>query len=145
MSGETPAYDPVKFPHRELTERVIGCFYDVYNDLGFGFLESEYHRAMIVALEAVGLRVQSEAKLPVYFRGVQVGDFQADLLVEGVVILEFKAVEELIAAHEVQLLNYLKASPVELGLLLNFGPKPKLRRLAFSNDRKRSRPPISVE
>lgn len=145
MSERFQSYDPVKFPHRDLTERIIGCFYEVYNELGFGFLESVYHRAMKVALEAAGLRVESEAKLPVFFRGVEVGHFEADLLVEGVVILEFKAVEELIPAHEAQLLNYLKASAVELGLLLNFGPKPKLRRLAFANDRKRSRPPISVE
>jgi GxxExxY protein len=145
MDGSRPSYDPVKFPHRYLTECVIGCFDDVYNEIGFGFLESVYHRAMAVALESMGLRVESEAKLPVYFRGVQVGHFEADLLVEGVVILEFKAVEELITGHMAQLLNYLKASTVELGLLLNFGPDPLIRRLAFANDRKRSRLPISVD
>ncbi len=145
MSGQTPDYDPVKFPHRELTERVIGCFYDVYNELGFGFCEGVYHQAMKLALETAGLRVESEVKLPVFFRGVQVGFFEADLLVEGAVILEFKAVERLAAAHEAQLLNYLKATAVELGLLMNFGPDPKFRRLAFANERKRSRPPISVD
>jgi GxxExxY protein len=145
MSGQTQGYDPVKFPHRQLTERIIGCFYDVYNELGFGFCEGVYHQAMKLALETIGLRVESEVKLPVFFRGVQVGYFEADLVVDGLVILELKAVERLIAAHEAQLLNYLKATNVELGLLVNFGPEPKLRRLAFANDRKRARPPISVD
>jgi GxxExxY protein len=144
MDGNNAVYDPVKFPHRELTERVIGCFYDVYNELGFGFCESVYHQVMKLALEAAGLKVESEVKLPVCFRGTQVGYFEADLLVEGVVILEFKAAERLLSAHESQLLNYLKATAIELGLLMNFGPEPKLRRLAFAKDRKRSRPPITV-
>jgi GxxExxY protein len=85
-------FDPVKFPHRELTERIIGCFYDVYNELGFGFLESVYHAAMKITLEGIGLRAETEVKMPVYFRGVPVGNFEADLVVEGAVILEFKAV-----------------------------------------------------
>jgi GxxExxY protein len=143
MDGKPPAYDPAKFKHRDMTERIIGAFYDVYNELGFGFLESVYHRAMLHALVQSGLRVETEVNLPVYFRGYLVGDFAADIFVERTVILELKAVEELHPAHEAQLLNYLKASPIELGLLFNFGPKPRFRRLVFSNDRKRSRPLIS--
>ena len=82
-----PDFDPVVFPHRDLTERVIGAFFDVYNELGFGFLESVYHRSMVLALTAAGLHADSEAKLPVYFRGEPVGDFEADVLVERAVIL----------------------------------------------------------
>jgi len=142
---EVPHYDPVKFPHRDLTEKIIGCFYDVYNELGFGFLESVYHAAMQVALGQIGLQAESKCKVPVTFRGFQVGTFEPDMIVEGCVLLEFKAADDLDNAHEAQLLNYLKATPIELGLLLNFGPKPKVRRMAFDNERKRSRPPIVVE
>ena len=142
MGATPPAFDPANFGHRDLTDRIIGAFYDVYNELGFGFLESVYHRSMLHALTGAGLAVESEVKLPVYFRGRLVGDFAADILVARTVLLELKAVEDLHPAHEAQLLNYLKASPIELGLLFNFGPKPRVRRLIFSNDRKRSRPPI---
>ncbi len=142
MDGNAPAYDPEKFRHRDLTERIIGAFFDVYNELGFGFLESVYRRAMLHALARSGLAAETEVSLPVYFRGHLVGDFSADIFVERTVILELKAVEELHPAHESQLLNYLKASPIELGLLFDFGPKPRFRRLVFSNDRKRSRPQI---
>jgi GxxExxY protein len=135
-------YDPEKFRHRELTEQIIGVFYDVYNELGFGFLENVYHGAMVIALQDAGLRVDSQVSLPVYFRGRVVGDFLSDIFVEQKVALELKAVEHLLTAHESQLLNYLKASAVEVGLLLNFGPKPAIKRLAFTNERKRSRPPI---
>lgn len=143
MGDAVARYDPEKFKHRELSEQIIGVFYDVYNELGFGFLESVYHRAMIHALGQAGLRAESEVCLPVFFRGSQVGSFAADILVDRVVFLELKAVEDLHPAHEAQLLNYLKASEIELGLLLNFGPKPRVRRLAFSNDRKHSRPRIT--
>lgn len=138
-------YDPNQFPHRDITERVIGVFYDVYNELGFGFLESVYQNAMVRALRASGLTAEPQVKLPVFFRGEQVGDFIADFLVEGRVILELKAADEVSKTHEAQLLNYLKASLIEVGLLLNFGPKPRLKRLAFSNERKRFRPPVVFE
>lgn len=140
-----PPYDPVAFPHRDLTERVIGVFYDVYNDLGFGFLESVYHNAMVIALQAVGLAAEPRVLLPVFFRDQRVGEFEADILVNRAVILELKAADQFCPAHEAQLLNYLKASSMEVGLLLNFGPRPRLKRLAFSNERKRSRPPVVFE
>jgi GxxExxY protein len=114
----------------------------VYNELGFGFLESVYHRAMLIALNQAGLRAEPSVSLPVYFRGRLVGDFIADIIVEGLVILELKAADELAPAHDSQLLNYLKASSAEVGLLLNFGPRPRFRRLIFDNDRKGSRPTI---
>lgn len=138
-------FDPVVFPHRELTERIIGVFYEVYNELGYGFLESVYHRALVIGLRDAGLEAEPEAKLPVSFRGQTVGEFEADVFVERKVILELKAADDFCSAHEAQLLNYLKASPAEVGLLLNFGPRPRIKRLAFSNDRKRSRPPVSVD
>lgn len=128
--------------HGEITEKIIGVFYDVYNELGFGFLESVYHKAMLIALADAGLSVETQVNLPVFFRGHLVGDFFADILVEQAVILELKSVEELASAHDSQLLNYLKASPAEVGLLLNFGPKPRFKRLVFDNVRKRSRPTI---
>jgi GxxExxY protein len=131
-----------KFKHGDVTDKVIHCFYDVYNELGFGFLESVYHKAMLFALEELGLLAESSVKLPVYFRGHPVGDFEADIVVERAVILELKAAEAVDSAHDAQLLNYLKATTAEVGLLLNFGPKPKFKRLAFDNTRKRSRPPI---
>jgi GxxExxY protein len=138
-------YDPLTFPHRDLTERIIGAFYDVYNELGFGFLESVYHQALLIALRQNGLEVESEVLLPVHFRGNVVGEFHADVFVERKVVLELKAVEESCSAHEAQLLNYLKASTIEVGLLLNFGPKPRVKRLAFSNERKRIRPQIILD
>lgn len=128
--------------HGEITERIIGVFYDVYNELGFGFLEIVYHRAMLIALERAGLAAESKVPLPVFFRGQAVGDFEADIIVERVVILELKAADDFHPARDAQLLNYLKASTAEVGLLLNFGPKPRFKRLVFDNERKRSRPKI---
>jgi GxxExxY protein len=105
--------------------------------LGHGFLESVYHKALVLALRQAGLDAVPEVPVPVFFRGERVGEFSADVVVDGKVILELKAVRELEPAHEAQLLNYLRATPIEVGLLMNFGPKPKFRRLAFSNTRKR--------
>ena len=141
----TQGYDPVAFPHRELTEKIIRAFYDVYNELGFGFLESVYHKAMLIALQEMGLTVDSEIVLPVFFRGHCVGTFDADIFVERKVILELKAADDFCAAHEAQALHYLKSSDIEVGLLLNFGPKPRIKRLAFSNERKRSQPPVQLD
>ncbi|MCE9560960.1 MAG: GxxExxY protein [Planctomycetes bacterium] len=138
-------FDADVFPHRDITERIIGVFYEVYNELGFGFLESVYENAMVLALRAIGLKAEQQLKLPVFFRGHPVGEFIADIVVADVVILELKAADTLISSHESQLLNYLKATPIEVGLLLNFGPKPRLKRLGFSNERKRSRPPVVFE
>ena len=140
-------YDPVAFPHRDLTEteKVIGAFFDVYRELGFGFLESVYHNAMLIALADLGLVAESEVKLLVHFRGHVVGEFDADIFVEREVILELKAVDDFSPAHEAQTLNYLRASDLEVGLLLNFGPKPRIKRLAYANVRKRSRPAVELD
>ena len=122
--------------HSELTEKIIGTFYEVYNQLGFGFLESVYQKAMIIALKQTGFEAIAEAPIRVSFRGHEVGSFYADLLVEKRVILELKAARAIESAHEAQILNYLRASDVEVGLLLNFGPRPQVRRLIFDNLRK---------
>jgi len=128
-----------EFLHKELTEKIIGVFYDVYNELGHGFLESVYRESMCIALRQAGLKVETEVPIPVFFRGCTVGMFRADLIVEDKVILEVKAARDLDSGDEAQTLNYLKATPIEVALLMNFGPKPRFRRFAFSNSRKQHR------
>jgi len=127
------------FKHVQLTEKIISIFYEVYNELGFGFLESVYENAMCIALKAAGLNVECQVPISVWFRGFEVGTFRADLLVEGIVLLELKAARALEPSNDAQLLNELRATEIEVGLLLNFGPKPEVRRLAFDNDRKELR------
>ena len=122
-----------------LTQKIIGVYYDVYNELGAGFLESVYQKSLALALESAGLKVCSRIDIPVWFRGHQVGQFEGDLLVENCVLLELKAARALCSAHQAQLLNYLRATEIEIGLLLNFGPKPEFKRVAYDNSRKRIR------
>jgi GxxExxY protein len=125
--------------YEELTGKIIKVFYDVYNELGHGFLESVYKKAMISALRAAGLQAEPDAPIQVHFRGHSVGDFEADMFVESLVLLELKACRNLDPSHEAQTLNYLRATTIEVGLLLNFGPKPEVKRFLFDNERKRSR------
>jgi GxxExxY protein len=122
--------------HKELTETIIGVFYEVYNELGHGFLESVYENAFDLALTAKGLEVLHQIDVPVWFRGRKVGNFVADLLINKVVLLELKSTRTLDSSHEAQLLNYLRATQIEVGLLFNFGIKPEFRRLVFDNSRK---------
>lgn len=125
--------------HEELTEKIIGIFYDVYNELGYGFLESVYEESLLIALREAGLEIKSQVPVPVWFRRHSVGEFRADVLVENAVMLELKSARSLDAAHEAQLLHYLKGTEVEIGLLLNFGVRPQFRRLLFDNERKKIR------
>lgn len=125
--------------HQHITDGVIRVFYQVYNELGGGFLESVYQNALTLALRQSGLDVERELPVPVFFRGVRVGDFRADLTVNGSVLLELKAVASLDRAHEGQILNYLRATSYEVGLLLNFGPKPQFRRMVLENRNKKIR------
>ena len=125
--------------HGELTEKIIGVFYDVYNELGYGFLESVYEESLVISLREAGLRLERQLAIPVWFRGHQVGQFRGDILVEGKVLLELKSTRTLEAAHEAQLLHYLKSTEIEIGLLLNFGSRPQFRRLLFDNQRKKIR------
>jgi GxxExxY protein len=124
------------YKHSELTEAIIGVFYEVYNELGFGFLESVYRNSLRLALLEKGLSVEQEVAVSVFFRGHNVGDFRADLIVNGTILLELKTAEQIIAAHESQVLNYLRSTALELGIILNFGPKPQVRRLLLDNSRK---------
>jgi len=122
-----------------LTEKIIGLFYDVYNELGYGFLESVYEQALLIALRQAGLDVEAQVEIPVRFRGLEVGNYKADLQVDRKVLIELKAARSLEKAHEAQILNYLKATNIEVGLLLNFGERPQFRRFVFDNERKKIR------
>lgn len=124
--------------HKELTDRIIGIFYKVYNKLGYGFLEKIYEKAMVIELEKEGIPVESQFPIQVNYDGVVIGEYFADMLVDSKVIVEIKAAREIVAEHEAQLLNYLKATNIEVDLLLNFGPKPQFERKAFDNKRKKS-------
>jgi len=122
--------------HKELTDIIIACFYRVYNDLGYGFLERVYQNALYFALIDEDLQCEAEKPIKVYHNGRIVGDYRADLLVEDCVLLELKSSEELNPANDKQLINYLKATEIEVGLLLNFGKRPQFRRKIFTNDNK---------
>ena len=121
----------------ELTGQIIKIFYKVYNSLGYGFLEQIYHNAMILELVSSGLKVETEKPIAVYYEGNIVGSFSADLVVEEKVILELKAKERIHEADEAQLTNYLRATLIEIGLLLNFGKTPEFKRKIFSNKNKK--------
>ena len=125
--------------HGKVTDQILRVFYEVYNELGHGFLESVYQKSLVIALNLTGLCVCSPVEIPVWFRGHQVGRFEADMLIEKCVLLELKAVRALDSSHHAQLLNYLRATEIEVGLLLNFGVKPEFKRLVFDNSRKVSR------
>jgi GxxExxY protein len=107
--------------HEELTRQIIGCAYRVFNTLGHGFLESVYENCMLIELRKLGLQVENQHRIKVFYEGHVVGEFEADLFVEGVVIVELKAVRTILQVHEVQLVNYLKATGIDTGLLINFG------------------------
>jgi GxxExxY protein len=125
--------------HKEITDKILHAFFKiVYPALGFGFLEKVYENAMVIALRQMGLKVEQQVKIAVYFAGQIVGEYYADLVVEGCVVVELKAVQNLQDEHDAQLLNYLRATEYEVGLLLNFGPQPRFRRKAFDNERKSS-------
>jgi len=119
--------------HKDLTDIIISCFYEVYNDLGYGFLERVYQNALYYALIDEGLQCETEKSIKVYHNNRVVGDYRADILVENCVLLELKANEELNSANEKQLINYLKATEIEVGLLLNFGKRPQFKRKVFTN------------
>ena len=121
---------------KELVDTILANFYEVYNDLGYGFLERVYQNALYYALIDEGLKCETEKIIKVYHNGRIVGDYRADLLVEDCILLELKTSEELSSANEKQLINYLKATTIEVGYLLNFGKKPQFSRKVYSNKRK---------
>ena len=124
------------FKHKELTDKIINIFYRVYNKLGYGFLEKVYENAMIIELEKESIPAVSQSAISVSYEGKIIGEYYADILVDNKVIVEIKAIRHLVEDNEAQLLNYLKATNMEVGLLLNFGPKPDFKRKAFDNCRK---------
>ena len=124
------------FKHNELTEKIIAVFYKVYNKLGYGFLEKVYENAMMIEFGKEKILAIAQSPIKVIYENETVGEYYADILVDNKVIVEIKAAKCLSGEHEAQLLNYLKATDIEVGLLLNFGPKAEIKRKAFNNDRK---------
>jgi len=124
--------------HEKLTERIIKAFYEVYNTLGYGFLEKVYENSLRIELISLGMKAVQQAPIKVKFKQYLVGEYFADLLIENTIIVEIKAVESLKKEHTNQLINYLKSTDKEVGLLLNFGKKPQIVRKIFTNDRKGS-------
>jgi GxxExxY protein len=122
--------------YEDKTELIIKAFYKVYNSLGYGFLEKVYHNALLIELEEIGMEVKSQYPISVYYERNQVGEYYADIIVDECIIIENKVAETLKEEHEYQLINYLKATKIEVGLLLNFGKKPSFKRKYFTNDRK---------
>jgi GxxExxY protein len=122
--------------HEEKTSEIIQCFYSVYNTLGFGFLEKVYENALFLEMKNHGLCCSRQVPITVFYKGNAVGDYYADIIVDDKIILELKAAEILVEEHELQLINYLKATNIEIGLLLNFGKTPQVKRKIFTNDRK---------
>ena len=127
------------FKHKDITDKIIGVFYEVYNELGHGFLESVYERSLEIALNSLGLKVCRQIQIPVWFRGKPVGDFTADMLIENCVLLELKAARSLDSSHQAQLLNYLHATGFELGLLVNFGQYPRLEHERIAKTQQKTR------
>jgi len=125
--------------HHDLTEKLIGAFFNIYNQLGHGFLESVYEQAFSIALAENGVFFERQIAVPVWFHGQKIGDFRADLLVDRKIIVELKTGRDIEPAWEKQLLNYLRATDVEVGLLFNFGPTAQFRRYVFENKRKNPR------
>lgn len=124
------------YKHSDKTDKIIKAFYNVYNKLGFGFLEKVYEHALLIELRKMGIEAVNQFMIKVHYDGVEVGNYFADLFVENCVIVEIKAAEGLIEEHEAQLINYLKATNIEVGLLLNFGKQPAFKRKVFSNSYK---------
>jgi len=124
------------YKHSDLTKKIIKAFYTVYNELGYGFLEKVYERAMIIELKEIGLNCNKQQAIKVKYKNQNIGDYYADIIVNDVVIIELKAVKNIIEEHEIQLVHYLKATDIEVGLLLNFGPEPQIVRRVLTKEYK---------
>jgi GxxExxY protein len=119
--------------HKELTDQILSAFFDVYNELGYGFPEKVYQNSLYLELRSRGFQVEAKKEIHVYYKGHEVGEYYADLVVEDVVILELKAVECLVKEFEYQLINFLRGTDIEAGLLLNFGKRPEFIRKVYEN------------
>ena len=120
-----------KYLYSDITDKIIRCFYNVFDELGAGFLESIYVKALIIELKNIGLNIESEKEIKVNYKGTIIGNFRADIVVEDKVIIEIKAISALNSQHEAQLLNYLKATGIRIGLLVNFGNKLEFKRRIY--------------
>jgi GxxExxY protein len=123
----------MQYLHQDLTDKIIKAFYNVYNNLGYGFQEKVYENSMMIELKSMGLFCIKQKAISVYYKGFIVGEYFADIIVENKVIIELKAAEGIVDAHQAQLLNYLRATEIEVGLLLNFGKTPQIKRQIFEN------------
>jgi len=119
--------------HQEITDKILKSFFNVYNTLGYGFLEKVYENSLSIELLENNLSVNQQVQIPVYYKEQNVGNYFAYLLIEDKIIIELKACESIVDEHETQLVNYLKATNYEVGLLLNFGKKPEFKRKIFAN------------
>ena len=126
------------YKHSDLTKKIIKAYYNIYNNLGHGFLEKVYEKAMIIELKKQGRECETQKPIDVFYDKICIGSYFADIIVENKVIIELKACEYLIEKHEIQLVNYLKATEIEVGLLLNFGKEVEYKRKVLSNDFKRN-------
>ncbi|PIR75257.1 MAG: GxxExxY protein [Candidatus Magasanikbacteria bacterium CG_4_9_14_0_2_um_filter_42_11] len=124
--------------HKGVTDNILKAYYNVYNTLGFGFLEKVYEHALLLELQKMGLHAEAQFPIIVHYDGKEVGQYFADIIVGKIVILELKAVDTLSEEHSYQLINYLKATDIEVGLLLNFGKRPQVKRKIFDNEYKKS-------
>ena len=125
--------------HKDTTDIILKSFYKVYNNLGYGFLEKVYENALLYELRNQGLDCEKQKPIKVYYEQIQVGEYYADIIVNESIILELKAAESIAEEHEFQLINYLKATEIEIGLLLNFGKNPEFKRKIFTNNKKISK------
>lgn len=122
--------------HKEISKPILQVFYEVYNNLGYGFLEKVYQNAMYFELKSQGYEVEAQKQIKVYYKNRLVGEYYADLIIEDSVIVELKSCQCLLSSHVAQLMNYLKSTPIEVGLVLNFGETPDFKRLVYTNNRK---------
>jgi len=134
-TGQKPIFQG---KHPELSDKIIKIFYEVHNELGYGFSEKIYLKAFKIALQAIGLKVDDRVPINVYFRGQLISELYADLIVSDLIMLELKSVSQIIDEHEAQLLNYLKSTKIEVGYVTNFGKSATFKRKVFDNDRKGS-------
>lgn len=129
----------MNFLHKELSQKVLRAFYNVYNRMGFGFAEKVYENSLLIELRSYGLKCEKQKPINVYYGSEKVGEYYADIVVDDSIILELKAASGIAEEHETQLFNYLRATDAEVGYLLNFGEKPQFKRILFTNDRKAHR------
>lgn len=124
--------------HSDLSEKIIKVFYEIHNELGYGFSERIYQKAFGIALRQIGFKIEEQIPIKVYFRGHEIGEYFADMIVNDVILLELKAVGQIVDEHEAQLLNYLKSTKIEVGYVMNFGKSTTFKRKVLDNDRKGS-------